>query len=252
MSAVPICWWRLKASRFRPRPDTGVSPMPLGRLFALMAALTCVEPSFAGAPATSPPLVSQQEADAWSAKFRHWHYWPNHVIPPRPDIPGFPEVAATDCPCVYQLPGDPAWYMSFLSLLQRGSRHTRRAGRRSRHRADYQQARAADTAQGKRMRAEGRRTKTLVPPPSELRPGSSFRPRPSTLCSGEWQTRQDLQQNCLTFAFGGYRFGAARNSDSGGAGVRLAGRSLFRGLNSQPRPNDFVLLQRGLLAWHWH
>ena len=61
-----------------------------------------------------------KEADAWSAKFRGWHYWPEHVVPAKPGIPGFGDVAATDVPCVYQLPGDPAWYMSFIGFDGKG------------------------------------------------------------------------------------------------------------------------------------
>jgi hypothetical protein len=53
---------------------------------------------------------------AWSAPFRNWHYWPTHVIPASPSIPGATNIIGTDIPTVYQIPGDDKWYMSFVAF----------------------------------------------------------------------------------------------------------------------------------------
>ena len=58
--------------------------------------------------------------DRWSQKFRNWHYWPDHVIPADPGIEGFPGILGTDVPTVYQIPGDPKWYMTFVGFGGRG------------------------------------------------------------------------------------------------------------------------------------
>ncbi len=52
----------------------------------------------------------------WTVPFLGWHYYPTHVIPAKPAIPGFDKVHMTDCPTVFQLPGDPKWYMSFIGF----------------------------------------------------------------------------------------------------------------------------------------
>ena len=56
----------------------------------------------------------------WSAPFRNWHYWPTHVIPPNPPLPGATNVQGTDVPTVFQVPGDDKWYMSFVAFNGRG------------------------------------------------------------------------------------------------------------------------------------
>lgn len=56
----------------------------------------------------------------WSAPFRNWHYWPTHVIPPDPPLPGATNIVGTDIPTVYQIPGDDKWYMSFVAFDGRG------------------------------------------------------------------------------------------------------------------------------------
>ncbi len=94
--------------------------MPPRMLPALIALLFYANVAFSGELPSSSLPVTQKEADAWSAKFRGWHYWPEHVVPAKPGIPGFGDVAATDVPCVYQLPGDPAWYMSFIGFDGKG------------------------------------------------------------------------------------------------------------------------------------
>ena len=42
----------------------------------------------------------------WSAPYRFWHYQPNHIIPPKPEISGFENIQMTDVPTVYKLQGE--------------------------------------------------------------------------------------------------------------------------------------------------
>lgn len=59
--------------------------------------------------------------DRWAAPFRGWHYWPDHVIPAEPKVPGFEAFKNTDVPCVYQLPGEAGrWYLSFIGFDGKG------------------------------------------------------------------------------------------------------------------------------------
>jgi predicted GH43/DUF377 family glycosyl hydrolase len=53
---------------------------------------------------------------AWSAPFRNWHYWPTHVIPSRPVLPGATNILGTDVPTVFQIPGDEKFYLSFVAF----------------------------------------------------------------------------------------------------------------------------------------
>jgi len=65
--------------------------------------------------------VDRETMDRWSAPYRGWHYWPDHVIPAEPKIPGYEEFRNTDCPCVYQLPGQrDKWFMSFIAFNGKG------------------------------------------------------------------------------------------------------------------------------------
>ena len=65
--------------------------------------------------------IDRDTVDKWSAPYRGWYYWPEHVIQSQPNIPGYAEFHNTDAPCVYQLPGQPdKWFMSFLAFNGRG------------------------------------------------------------------------------------------------------------------------------------
>jgi predicted GH43/DUF377 family glycosyl hydrolase len=67
------------------------------------------------------PDIDRATLDAWSAPYRQWHYWPDHVIAAEPNIPGHEKFKNTDVPCVYQLPGQPdKWYMSFIAFDGQG------------------------------------------------------------------------------------------------------------------------------------
>jgi len=70
--------------------------------------------------AESQTAIDRPTLDRWSAPYRNWHYWPDHVIPADPKIPGYAEFKNTDCPCVYQLPGDAKWTMSFIGFDGKG------------------------------------------------------------------------------------------------------------------------------------
>jgi predicted GH43/DUF377 family glycosyl hydrolase len=68
-----------------------------------------------GDQSIDPPTVQQ-----WSAPFRNWHYWPDHVIPASPQIEGATNLIGTDVPSIYQIPGDPKWYLSFIGFDGQG------------------------------------------------------------------------------------------------------------------------------------
>jgi beta-xylosidase len=87
-------------------------------LSALLCLITVV--LLAAARAGAEGSIDEATVKAWSAELRGWHYWPDHVIGSEPNIPGFPELHMTDCPTVFQLPGDEKWYMSFIGFDGRG------------------------------------------------------------------------------------------------------------------------------------
>lgn len=64
--------------------------------------------------------IERATMDEWSAPYRGWHYWPDHVVPATPDIPGHGDIIGTDVPTVYQIPGDAKWYMSFVGFNGKG------------------------------------------------------------------------------------------------------------------------------------
>lgn len=66
-------------------------------------------------------VIDRETLDQWAAPYRGWHYWPHHVIPAEPKIPGYEDFVNTDVPCVYQLPDTPdKWYMSFIGFNGKG------------------------------------------------------------------------------------------------------------------------------------
>ena len=69
---------------------------------------------------TIPVNVDRSTLDLWSARYRNWRYWPDHVISAKPRIEGFEQFHNTDVPTVYQLPGDDRWYMSFIGFDGKG------------------------------------------------------------------------------------------------------------------------------------
>ncbi len=65
-------------------------------------------------------IINDRLLGKWSAPYRNWHYYPDHVIPPLPAIAGFDNVQMTDAPTVFQLPGDHRWYMTFIGFYGQG------------------------------------------------------------------------------------------------------------------------------------
>jgi hypothetical protein len=67
--------------------------------------------------ASRPLSIDRPTLDRWSAPYRNWHYWPEHVVSSEPKIPGYEGFKNTDVPCIYQLPGQPnRWFMSFIAF----------------------------------------------------------------------------------------------------------------------------------------
>ncbi|HQK94729.1 MAG TPA: hypothetical protein PLD23_14560 [Armatimonadota bacterium] len=64
--------------------------------------------------------IGGEQVEAWAAPFLGWHYYPEHVVPAEPSIPGFEAFHSTDCPTVYQIPGKTGWEMSFIAFNGRG------------------------------------------------------------------------------------------------------------------------------------
>ena len=60
--------------------------------------------------------MNRATLDDWSAPFRGWNYHPDHVIGADPGMEGFPNVHMTDCPTVYQIPGESRWRMGFIGF----------------------------------------------------------------------------------------------------------------------------------------
>jgi len=61
-------------------------------------------------------LIDDKQVKEWSAPFRNWHYYPDHVIPVSPHIQGYEDILMTDVPTVFQIPGSNRWYMSFIGF----------------------------------------------------------------------------------------------------------------------------------------
>jgi predicted GH43/DUF377 family glycosyl hydrolase len=91
----------------------------------IVAAVGCVQTLAAAEPnsatASDAKAIDSATLDAWAAPFRHWHYWPKHVISAKPKILGFEDLIGTDVPAIYQLPDDEdTWYMTFIGFNGKG------------------------------------------------------------------------------------------------------------------------------------
>ena len=82
--------------------------------------LLCSHHAIAAEATPGEGPLDSATVETWSAPYRNWHYYPDHVIPAEPRIPGFEAFHNTDVPTVYQLPADDRWYMSFLGFDGRG------------------------------------------------------------------------------------------------------------------------------------
>lgn len=77
--------------------------------------------ALSAAQAVCADEIDRATLDRWAAPYRGWTYYPDHVIPAEPKIPGNEAFHNTDVPCVYQLPGAPdVWYMSFIAFNGQG------------------------------------------------------------------------------------------------------------------------------------
>lgn len=65
-------------------------------------------------------VIDDEIVKQWSAPYRGWQYYPDHVIAPKPTIKGIEGIRATDVPTVFQLPGDKKWYMTFIGFDGKG------------------------------------------------------------------------------------------------------------------------------------
>lgn len=64
--------------------------------------------------------IDQATMDQWAEPYRHWNYYPEHVISANPNIPGYEIFKNADCPTVFQRPGDNKWYMTFIGFDGQG------------------------------------------------------------------------------------------------------------------------------------
>lgn len=101
--------------------------MPTAHLCPAAARLTLIMSAsallacHAASACSASEFIDRATLDQWAAPYRGWQYWPDHVIPAEPKIPGAEEFQSTDVPCVYQLPGDSSkWLMSFIAFNGKG------------------------------------------------------------------------------------------------------------------------------------
>ena len=87
------------------------------RLVLLLAPLISTA-VLAAAPGSSD--IDSATLDLWAAPYRGWHYWPDHVVPARPEIGSITNLLGTDVPTVYQVPGRDQYFMSFVGFDGRG------------------------------------------------------------------------------------------------------------------------------------
>jgi len=88
-----------------------LTPLGLASLLVLVMSPGALHAAERGMTAA----LDRETLDRWSAPYRGWHYYPEHVIPSEPRIPGHEKFHNADVPCVYQLPGQPdQWFMSFI------------------------------------------------------------------------------------------------------------------------------------------
>jgi predicted GH43/DUF377 family glycosyl hydrolase len=85
-------------------------------VFALMAGCSNRGEQQTGILAAPPVNIDESTVKKWSEPYRNWHYYPDHVIPAQPGIMGFEDVSKTDVATVFQIEGDPLWYMSFIGF----------------------------------------------------------------------------------------------------------------------------------------
>ncbi|HVM62643.1 MAG TPA: hypothetical protein VMV72_17410 [Verrucomicrobiae bacterium] len=81
-----------------------------------LLALVAPQRGWGAESADSAAPIDAETVTKWSAPFRGWHYWPDHVIPASPALPGATNIFGTDIPTIFQIPGDEKWHMSFVAF----------------------------------------------------------------------------------------------------------------------------------------
>lgn len=92
--------------------QSGISGICLAMTLAVRAA---AETSATHA-ANISSVIDSVTISNWAAPYRGWSYWPTHVIPNSPPLPGATNILGTDIPTVFQIPGDKKFYMSFVGF----------------------------------------------------------------------------------------------------------------------------------------
>ena len=92
----------------------------------LAALLLSMPGRLQAAESTAVREVDRETVSKWSAPYRGWHYRPDHVIPPEPNIPGYDAQFASD-PKVFR-DGD-HWVMLYFGVGKDGA-HVMFAGSR--------------------------------------------------------------------------------------------------------------------------
>ena len=88
------------------------------RIACIIAAMSC--PALDSSAEDMAMGITDGHMNQWAAPYRNWHYYPDHVIPAEPSISGFERFKNTDCPTIYQITGDPKYYMSFIGFDGQG------------------------------------------------------------------------------------------------------------------------------------
>ena len=119
--------WPVTRSGAERGPRVRASSGPVGNTVVVIGLLALNVAGMAGAappasadPSSADPVIGRATLDRWSAPYRGWHYWPEHVVPARPIIGGITNLLGTDVPTVFQIPGRATFYMSFIGFDGRG------------------------------------------------------------------------------------------------------------------------------------
>ncbi len=84
----------------------------------LLAATAAVMTGASAVHANDKPGINEIAGggEQWAARWRNWHYWRDHVVPANPAIPGHEAFHNTDGPCVFRIPGESNWFISYLGF----------------------------------------------------------------------------------------------------------------------------------------
>ena len=88
--------------------------MKLGVFF--IVAMVCLSCNMRDAGPEDTTEIDEFTLKKWSAPYRNWNYYPDLVIPDKPDIQGIEGVKMTDVPTVFQVKGSDRWLMSYIGF----------------------------------------------------------------------------------------------------------------------------------------